>query len=100
MFLLCYLHTEVSPDGPRTAVGSVCLYQEFPAGVHHSLPLPDHGQDRAASHVPDQAREERFPGQVGVVLLQQGNTSQLELETNQIQTFLLESKIFGCPSAL
>jgi len=53
--------------------------------------LPNHGDDRARSHVLDQTREERPVLQVLVVLLEVLGRSVNELEGNELEATLLET---------
>merc|ERR1719244_1993050 len=62
------LDTKISSDGARLAVSGISFPQHNSAGLDSVLTLPDHGDNRATSHVLHQTREETSSRQISIML--------------------------------
>merc|ERR1719180_700916 len=83
---------EVSPDGPGEGSSRVRLTKHNTTSLHCVQTLPNHGADRAAGHVGDEAAEESLAGEVGVVLLQVLHGGLHHLHRDQLETLLLKAR--------
>merc|ERR1719186_458972 len=83
---------EVSPDGSREGSGRVRLTKHNTTSLHCVQTLPNHGTDRAASHVGDESTEESLAGEVSVVLLQVLHGGLHHFHGNQLEPLLLKER--------
>ena len=81
----------VAPSIALCASNGPGLRRYAPTLLDDVLALPNHGDNRSASHVLDQSREERLGRQVGVVLLEVLDRGVNELKRNELVTTLLEA---------
>merc|ERR1719328_524296 len=83
---------KVSSDGARKRGSRICLTKHHTTSLHGIQTFPNHGADRAAGHVGDEATEESLDGEVGVVLLQVFDRGLHHLHGDQLETLLLKAR--------
>lgn len=85
------LESVVTPDGARSRGKRVGSTEHDSTSLDGVKTFPDHADNRAGHHVLNETREEGLLGEVRVVLLEVFLGRSVELESNELETSLLES---------